>query len=90
MKCSKKSFDTIDEARLRLTQIFINSNRSTKPIRPYLCNECGKYHLTSKTKQKFQSNLQKKRNFIKTKNKKHENNFIKTESEYWEKKFGID
>lgn len=47
--CEKVSFDTKEEARERLFQIVENGHRKDHtPCRYYYCENCNKYHLTSK------------------------------------------
>lgn len=50
--CSKKSFESKDEAVKRLNEILVTSDRVIKPLRVYKCENCGKFHLTSFTKKK--------------------------------------
>lgn len=90
MKCNKKAFDNLDDARIRLTDIVLNSSRDIKPIRPYKCEWCGLYHLTSKSEKKYKKNIAKKHNAIKRENDKREFDFLRKETEYWETKFGIE
>lgn len=90
MKCDKKAFTNLDDARQRLTEIVLNSDRDNKPIRTYKCKYCNRYHLTSKSESKYKSNVKKKHKAIKERNTKRENDFIRMESEYWEQKFGIE
>ena len=59
-------------------------------LRAYKCKYCYNYHLTSKTKQEFANNLNKKITLISTRVKKREQSFIFRESLFWEKKFGIN
>ena len=59
-------------------------------LRAYKCKYCYNYHLTSKTKQEFANNFNKKITLIGTKVKKREQSFIFRESLFWEKKFGIN
>ena len=90
LKCNKKAFNSIDEARLRLTEIVIDSNREIKPIRVYKCEFCKKYHLTSKSEKIYNHNLDLKIKKIQKINQKREASFIRRESEYWNKRFGIE
>ncbi len=46
--CNKKQFDSFLEANAELIKIKLNPYREEK--RCYLCNVCGKYHLTSQLK----------------------------------------
>ena len=54
-------------------------------LRPYKCETCGNYHLTSMTKHAY-----KLKNDIKYRNDVKEKKFIETESEHWNNYFGID
>lgn len=90
MECNKKGFTNLDDARRRLTEIVLNSDRDSKPIRTYKCKHCNKYHLTSKSESKYKSNVKKKHKAIKDRNIKRENDFIRMETEHWEQKFGIE
>ncbi|BBI90767.1 hypothetical protein [Tenacibaculum phage PTm5] len=85
MLCNKKSFDTADSANNRANEIN-NSNKHTtnKKLRPYKCDICSKYHLTSMNKYSYKYKKDKK-----YRNQVRENNFIRRETEYWNKKFGI-
>lgn len=85
MSCLKKSFETNKEAKARANEINIinRSNKDKTKLRPYKC-ECGKFHLTSMSKNKYLVvNDQDYR--VKTREK----NFIRRETEYWEKKLNI-
>ncbi len=86
-KCQKRTFNSVSEAEECLNTIHSTSSRETIPIRVYECERCGKYHLTSKTKRVYQSNVTKKRNLIQTRNKYREQKFIELESEFWIKRF---
>lgn len=88
-KCTKKTFATIEDADKRIKEIQSVSEEEEQPIRSYECEHCGKIHITSKTKKKYNANLQTKRNKIKEKNSKREQSFIRRESEFWKKRFGI-
>lgn len=90
MKCDKKGFINIDDAKQRLNEILSTSNENEKPIRIYKCEFCSKYHLTSKTYKEYLKNKNRKRMRIKKRNEKRENHFIYHESEHWESYFGID
>lgn len=50
MRCHKKTFDSKDEAIIRIGQIAMMDGPSRKPIRSYRCNQCNKFHLTSWSK----------------------------------------
>ena len=86
-KCQKRTFNGIGEAEECLNTICSTSSREITPIRVYECEKCGKYHLTSKTKKVYQSNVANKRNLIQTRNKYREQKFIELESEFWIKRF---
>ena len=90
MECEKKAFVNINDARIRLTEIVLNSDMDIKPIRVYKCEYCGKYHLTSKSHSAYDLNTKKKRKAIQTRNWKREKSFIKRESEYWENYYEIN
>ena len=51
MCCHKKTFDSKEEATIRIYQIAIMDGPTRKPIRSYRCAQCSKFHLTSWSKQ---------------------------------------
>lgn len=50
--CKKKGFVIKSEAVKRRKEIAATSQRSSIPVRVYLCPECKMYHLTSKSRNK--------------------------------------
>ncbi len=46
--CKKHAFPTKKEANFKLMWINKNEQEHKKPIRSYLCENCGQWHLTSK------------------------------------------
>lgn len=58
MKCNKKKYLTISEARKILINEWLNNNKTIiKPNRAYLCEICGNYHITSNTKKRQDINI---------------------------------
>ena len=80
MTCQKKAFEEGKEAEKRARQIRSETNGKTK-MRPYKCDKCGKWHLTSMSKHthKFVTNVQYR-------NEVYQKAFIRKESAYWEVK----
>jgi hypothetical protein len=84
MKCEKRAFDSMDEAQKRSGEINKENahKKGAKPLRPYRCGDCQKWHLTSMTKHQFKYKSNKNyRNHV------NERAFIKRESEHWERYF---
>jgi hypothetical protein len=50
MPCHKKTFDSKDEAIIKIGQIAMMDGPSRKPIRSYRCSQCNKFHITSWSK----------------------------------------
>lgn len=48
--CKKVSFDSKEEATVRINQIALIDGSNRKPIRSYRCCQCNKFHLTSWSK----------------------------------------
>ena len=80
MGCVKKAYNSKEEAVLKISKIALEPGNDKKPIRSYKCNDCGKYHLTSwsKNKKKEIANISEKRKQSK----------INNQAEYWIKKKG--
>ena len=81
--CKKTAFDTIESARLRIAEIKNAPDvRETQPKRCYLCEKCGKYHLTSisKAKHKKIQKLPMLKHF----------SFLAKEAKFWTRKKGWD
>lgn len=51
--CKKKAFKDLREAHKALERIKKRNDRPQVPQRVYACEECGKYHLTKHTKEKY-------------------------------------
>ena len=83
--CTKVNFDSIG-AQKRAKEIN-ESNKGTnvRELRPYKCNKCGNYHLSSMTK-KFYSQTKN----VEARNKTREERFISREVTHWERKFNLD
>jgi hypothetical protein len=86
-KCKKATFPNVESANERAKQINeknIGNNDSTR-LRPYKCEKCSEYHLSS-------MDLSKHKEIKKDKNKNKEkkrNRFLAMERDYWNKKFGL-
>ena len=88
MECTKKSFASAQEAEARALEIHkenkLNGNqrKGSKPMRPYKCDLCGSYHLTSQTKHqyRFQTDVNYRRSIRKS-------SFIKRMTSHWEMHF---
>jgi len=82
--CKKKVFESKSEAKRRACEINKENygKKGVRKMRAYLCNYCGKYHLTSLHIVGYQF-----RTNIKVRNRLRESAFIKRESEYWEQRF---
>ncbi|MFM7853814.1 MAG: hypothetical protein ACKO96_18300, partial [Flammeovirgaceae bacterium] len=76
--CKKTAFDSKEEAVNRIKQIKKEGKRNKTPRRSYKCVKCGKFHLTSMTKE------QNKKVVILSQEKKARR--IECEAEYWIKK----
>lgn len=53
-KCEKIAYGSELEADLQLDVIRTRKIRDTTPIRSYKCERCGKYHLTSQQKKRYE------------------------------------
>lgn len=88
MNCVKVSFENGQIANERTVQIRNEEkekgNRAV--LRPYKCEHCNKYHLTSKTKADREKTRKKSHD---EKTKLREQKFIQRESEYYARKFDI-
>lgn len=51
-KCNKMTFATIQDAKNHIKDIKMckGGGCNASKLRPYLCNYCGTYHLTSQSK----------------------------------------
>ena len=90
--CGKKVFDTAEEAQARTREINKlhrkgkgqKKLRNGKEMRFYKCKECGKFLLTSMSKEKHRFHtsptFRKKLKFER---------FLERETEHWKKKLGI-
>ena len=89
--CSKKAFDGKKVANKRILEIRDEENqkkkeeRGTIPIRAYKCAVCGKWHLTSLSREKWKTAKKARRkNFPSRKEKFYQ------EVQYWLDKLGLD
>lgn len=84
--CTKKRFKTEIEANIRLQEILSTGEAKNGVVlkRSYKCRKCGRFHLTSMTKKKYQNTKDSQ-----SRNKIREEMFIATETEYFNKKFNI-
>ena len=90
-QCTKKAFLTMEAANLRTgeinsaiaaTQRHSRQKTRLRRLRPYKCDNCNYYHLTSKTKKWYQV---KKDPALKRKLRKE--SFIKRTAAHWSKTF---
>jgi formate dehydrogenase assembly factor FdhD len=91
MKCPKVSFESSEQANERSVEINKQNKdegSKKKRLRPYKCQYCSKWHLTSMNKKKFQhkQKLKTDRDYLREVKR---NNFIKRESDHWIKKLGL-
>lgn len=87
MKCSKKKFENSQDAQKRANEINEENkkNKSQKErLRPYKCDICNKFHLTSMTKDQHKWHTD-----AEYRHRKKHDAFIRRETEYWENRFGI-
>lgn len=85
MICKKVAFETLEDAKKRLTEIKLKPDeRDYKVLNAYKCKKCGKSHLTSMTKALYKA--KKKANDDGIINKKERD--IQKEAEYWINKKG--
>lgn len=83
--CQKTSFSSMDAANARSNAINAsNKGKSVRLLRPYRCDVCAMYHLTSMTKHQHRYVTDVRyRSMINTQA------FIRRETEYWEDYYGI-
>ncbi len=80
--CDKKSFNTIKEANIRISEINReDKSKHSKPIRAYKCEICGRIHITSMNKKQFDHNLVKIR---------ERQALRRDEVSYWCRKLGVN
>lgn len=86
--CSKKQFSTGQEANERANEIMneVANSGGKQYMRPYKCEVCGMYHLTSKRKSDYKKKRKKTVDEI---TKIRQDRFIERESEFFIKKFKI-
>ncbi len=82
MMCDKKSFPTMFDAHTRAQEI--NKKERGNLMRPYKCDKCDNFHLTSMTKHKHRV-----LNDIDYRNNHRQNVFLKNEVSYWEEKLNV-
>lgn len=67
-RCGKVAFDTWEEAKARIVEINTEDTHDhRKPQRTYICNVCGKFHLTAISKDEYFIRERKKDRVIKKK-----------------------
>ena len=79
--CTKKRFKTEIEAESRLQEILATGEAKNGVVlkRSYKCRKCGRFHLTSMSKRKYQN----------TKNGQFRSDFEEPEIKYFNKKLNI-
>ena len=55
MECDKKKYKDSRAARGAIRTISKSPNQGKKPIRAYLCPNCGFYHITSASKDSYEA-----------------------------------
>jgi hypothetical protein len=86
MECKKKVFYSAEEANIRAGEINSeNAKRKGKTdFRPYKCEYCDKWHLTSMRKHQY-----KYVEYVEYRNEINTKSFINRESEYWNQYYGV-